>query len=459
MNRQSGLVIGLAACLTVLAVDGRGATPDTGGWKSGAASVRITPEAPLWMAGYASRNRPAEGKETDLYAKALAIEDARGKRLVIVTLDLIGVPRALRTDLEKRVEEAHGLPPEGLLLNASHTHSGPELRLGHIPPVDGNPRLARESEAYGDHLKDQLFKLIGEAIGRLGPARLGYTHARAGFAMNRRLPTPSGYQNSPYPDGPVDQSVPVLRVEDEKGKLQAVMFGYACHNTTLSLYTWNADYAGYAQEYVQASHPGTIALFLMGCGGDQNPYPRRTVELAEQHGRALANAVETALSVAPRPVNGPLRAVYGEVALDYDSVPTRELFQQRLGSKDKLEASHAKRFLDRLDAGEALPTSYPCPVHVVRFGDDLLLTALGGETCVDYSIRLKRELAGKAVVWVAGYSNDVMGYVPSRRVREEGGYEALDAMRYSRTHPAPWAPTLEEKIIGKVHELVRGLGQ
>jgi hypothetical protein len=432
---------------------------DAPGWKAGAASVAITPEKALWMAGYASRNRPAEGKETDLYAKALAVEDARGTRLVIVTLDLIGVPRTLRKNLEKRCGEAYKLPPEGLLLNASHTHSGPEFRVGRLPWDDGNLKPNRDGEAYGEQLEARLFKLVGDALDRLGPARLGYTHARAGFAMNRRLPTPKGYQNSPHPDGPVDQSVPVLRVEGADGKLRAVLFGYACHNTSLALYKWNADYAGYAQEYVQAEHPGAVALFLMGCGGDQNPYPRKTVELAQQHGRALANAVETALSVAPRAVGGPLRCAYGEVDLDYDAIPTREEFRRRLESKNKVEAEHAKRFLARLDAGETLPKTYPCPVQVVRFGDDLALVAIGGETCVDYALRLKKELAGKPAVWVAGYSNDVMGYVPSRRVREEGGYEAADAMRYSRTHPAPWAPTLEEKIIGKVHELDRGLGR
>ena len=275
--------------------------------------------------------------------------------------------------------------------------------------------------------------------------------------MNRRLPTAKGYQNSPNPDGPVDQSVPVLRVVGEDGKLRAVVFGYACHNTSLSLYKWNADYAGYAQEFIQAEHPGTIALFMMGCGGDQNPYPRKSVEMAQQHGRALANAVETALAVAPREVKGPLRAAFGEVDLDYDVIPTKEEFQKRLESKNKVEADHAKRFLGRIEAGETLPTKYPCPIQVVRFGDDIVLAAIGGETCIDYSLRLKKELAGKAIVWVAGYCNDVMGYVPSRRVREEGGYEATEAMRYSRTHPAPWAPTLEEKIIGKVHELDRQL--
>lgn len=467
MNHHLGSVLCVCAAfgLTVLVPEARSEPPGdsaralASAWKAGAASVVITPEKPLWMAGYASRTKPAEGKETELHGKALALEDARGTRLVMVTLDLIGVPRTLRKRLEARCGKDYKLPPEGLLLNASHTHSGPEFRVDRAPWDDGNLKPTREGEAYGERLEAQIFQLIGDSISRLKPARLGYTHARAGFAMNRRLPTPRGYQNSANPEGPVDQSVPVLRVEGEGGELRAVVFGYACHNTSLALYTWNADYAGYAQEFVQAEHPGAIALFMMGCGGDQNPYPRKTVELARQHGRALANAVETALSVAPREVKGPLRSAYGEVDLDYDAIPSREEFRKRLDSTNKTEAEHARRFLARLEAGEQLPSSYPCPVQVVRFGDDLVLAAIGGETCVDYSLRLKKELAGKAVVWVAGYSNDVMGYIPSRRVREEGGYEAAEAMRYSRTHPAPWAPTLEEKIIAKVHELDRSLNR
>lgn len=427
-------------------------------WKAGAVEVVITPEQNIWMAGYASRNRPAEGKETDLHGKALALEDANGTRLVIVTVDLIGIPASLRENLEKRCGEAYKLPPEGLLLNASHTHSGPEFRIGRRMGDDGDHDHSQDGAQYGGRLEDKLFEAVGQAIDKLEPAKLGYTHARAGFAMNRRLPAPDGYRNSPYPDGPVDQAVPVLRVNGEDGKLRAVLFGYACHNTTLALYDWNADYAGYAQTYVQESNPGAVALFLMGCGGDQNPYPRGTVEMAQQHGRALANAVKVALDVAPKQIHGPLRSSYEKADLDYSPIPTREEFEKRLNSNNKVEAAHAQRFLAKLGAGETLPTSYPCPIQVVRFGDDIVLAAIGGETVVDYSLRLKRELADSAdVVWVAGYSNDVMGYIPSKRVREEGGYEATGAMQYSNVHPAPWAPSLEERIISKVHELNRAL--
>jgi hypothetical protein len=427
-------------------------------WKVGVASVVITPETDMPMAGYAARTKPSEGKVQDLFAKALAIEDAAGTRLVIVTLDLIGVPRDLRLAIEARAQADHRLPREALLLNASHTHCGPEFRIGRDRP-DVQANAATLGEDYGRELQTRIAYVIATALQQAAPAGLTWNRARAGFAMNRRLPTDTGYANSPYPDGPVDHDVPVLAARDADGKLRALLFGYACHATTLGFQHFCGDYPGYAQEYLETDHPGATALFLNGCSGDQNPYPRRDLEYAKRHGRALAMAVETALTVVPpRPVRGSLRAAYAEIALAYSPPPTRAEFEQRLAGKDKYLASHARKMLDRLDREGALPTEYPhFPVQMVRFGDDLLLTALGGETTVDYSLRLKRELAGLAAVWVAGYSNDVMAYIPSRRVREEGGYEGGDSMRYYSTHPGPWAPELEERIVAKVHELHRHL--
>ncbi len=441
----------MLACL-LSAVGLNAATETNAVWKAGAAAVKITPEKSMWMAGFAARTNSSQGVAQDLFAKALAVEDAAGARLVIVTYDLIGVPRTLRQALAKRCGEAYQLAPESLLLNASHTHSGPEFRLNGANSDDGDVARQQEAEAYGRQLEDKTFQLIGDALKQLAPARLDYLHARCGFAMNRRRPTARGFTNAPNPDGPVDHDVPVLRVTSPDGKqLRALLFGYSCHNTTLSFYKFCGDYAGYAQEYLQAAHPETVALFMQGCGGDQNPYPRRTPDFVQHHGRALADAVETALDTVPRPLAGPLRAAFSEVALDYAPLPPREDLQKLLDSKNKYERGHAKWLLNQMDQGK-VPANYPCPVQVVRFGNDLVLVAIGGEVVVDYALRLKKELAGPAV-WVAGYSNDVFAYIPSRRVLEEGGYEAGGAMIYSRTHPGPWAPSLEERIVSKIHEL------
>lgn len=441
------LALVAAASPPVVAQEAR---PD---WKAGTASVAITPTQATWMAGYASRKKPSEGKAQDLFAKALALEDAAGARLVIVTLDLVGIPRTLRDAVAKQVQEKHRLPPASLLLNASHTHCGPVVRSGGSVLYEMEPEQTRRIEQYGVALREKLVALVGKALADLQPARLGYSRARAGFAMNRRLPTAKGYQNSPYPDGPVDHTVPVLRVEGADGKLRAILFGYACHNTTLSFYQFCGDYAGYAQEYLEQAHPGATALFVAGCGGDQNPYPRGTLELAKQHGRALANAVEAALLPRPRPVRGPLKAIWQEVTLQLVPPSGRDALLELKQSTNPFDQKKAKLLLDELEKTGRIKATYTYPIQVVQFGGDLTLIALAGEVVVDYALRLQRELAGQPL-WVAAYSNDVFGYVPSVRVLKEGGYEGGGAMRYSRL-PGPFAPSVEERIVTAVHQLVR----
>jgi len=384
-----------------------GADAPAPSWKVGTAVAKITPQRRLHMSGYASRKTPAEGTEQELFGKAIAIEDEQGQRVVFVTLDLIGVLAELRATVAREVQQQFKLSPQQLLMNASHTHCGPAYGR-------------EDAKDYFDSLAKDLVKIVGQAIERLEPARLTYSQARCSVAINRRTPTERGVVNHPNPHGPVDHTVPVLAAHDEAGKLKAVVFGYACHNTTMGFYRWLGDYAGFAQEYFQADHPGVTALFMMGCGGDQNPYPRSELKYAKMHGRSLATAVEAALETNQgtlrhqRPIRGAIQAAMGTVDLEF-SDPDRDDFAY--------------------------------PVQVIRLGDDLMLIALGNEVVVDYSLRLKRELSKEdgPTIWVAGYSNVYDGYIPSRRVLLEGGYEARSR---------PWKPELEARIIGQVHELV-----
>jgi hypothetical protein len=441
------------AVLVCVGTSTHGAEESAPDWKAGTASMVVTPEQSMWMAGYAARNKPSEGVAQDLYVKSLALEDAAGTRLVIVTCDLIGIPRELREALEGRVKTEFDLPPEALLLNASHTHCGPELRASKAAAYGLAEDRVRQAEEYLRSLEEKVVAVIGLSLERLAPAQLAYCHARSGFAMNRRLPVDGNYRNSPNPDGPVDHAVPVLVVKNDKGELQTLLFGYACHNTTLSFYQFCGDYAGYAQEYLQAGHPGVTAMFLMGCGGDQNPYPRGELRQAQEHGRALANGVETALQTPQRPITGPLRMALRSVTLEFAPLPSREELERQAQSTDKYEQRHAKLLLEELDTAGMIRAQYDYPVQAVAFGDDLLLVALAGETVVDYSLRLKQELDAP-IVWVAGYSNDVFGYIPSLRVLKEGGYEAGGAFRFSR-FPGPFTETVEERVIGAAQAAVQ----
>jgi hypothetical protein len=443
-------------------------------WKAGLATVVTTPEQSMWMAGYAARTKPSEGKVHDLKAKALALEDTQGTRFVIVTVDLIGFPREFRDSVEKEVGTHYGLRPRGLLLNASHTHSGPEIRAWRATQAwDLPPEQIELGRKYAEALQVKIVDLVGRALKDLAPAQLSYVHGRAGVAMNRRLLTERGYTISPNADGPVDHDVPVLRVTTPDGKTtRAILFGYACHNTTLDFYQFCGDYAGFAQQYVEETHPGAVALFVAGCGADQNPTPRRTLEWAKQHGRAVANGVEQALVSKPRSVRGPLKLALGEATLELAAPPSVEELKKQASSANKYEKRHAEDLLKDLEAGRTRST-YPYLVQVAQFGDDLTMVGLAGEVVVDYSLRLKAELGGPVsqasslrfeggtpstrgpAVWVAGYCNEVFGYVPSQRVLLEGGYEARDSILYYDITVTPFAPSVEKLIVDKVHELVR----
>jgi neutral ceramidase len=422
-------------------------------WRAGIARREITPQGPIWMGGYAARKHPSEGVLQPLWAKSLVLEDRRHTRVAVVTLDLIGIDRALVDRVAQRVRQATGIPRERLVVNCSHTHSGPVV-AGVTPLVyDLTPEQQATVNAYARRLEGTLAELVAAAVADLRPATLQFAESRATFAANRRALRDKAVKvkpTTPRP-APVDHGVPVLVIGNPQGRPRAVLFGYACHNTTLAIYQINGDYAGFAQAAWELRHPGATALFLSGCGADVNPHPRGEVTLAQQHGAALAAAVDQVLGPSLPPVHGPLQVGFERVELKLVPAPSKAEIEQRLQDKNVYQRRLARYQLDELAAGRPLATSYPYPVQVVRMGDDLLLVVLGGETCVDYALRLRREFADRRI-WIAGYSNEVFAYVPSEHVLREGGYEGGDAMVYFGLH-GPFQPGLEQRILDTVHRL------
>jgi hypothetical protein len=453
MSARHRFVVIVAAAVTLIAMPfaTHGAT-----WKVGAAKHKITPEQSMWMAGYGSRTQPATGLLNDLWAKALVLEDAQGTRVVIIGLDLVGISPDVADPVREQLTTKYNLPAANVAFCCSHTHSGPvvghNLRSLHYDQVDENQQSL--IDAYAARLQQSLVDVVGDAIAALTPSQLSFGSGTATFATNRR--------NNPEADvprlrsegnlaGPFDHDVPVLKITDLDGKLTGMLFGYACHATVLSDYDWSSDYPGFAQGDLEAKHPGCTAVFFAGCGADQNPLPRRQVELAKQYGAELASAVDKALCEPLEPIEGDLSASATHIDLALARVPTREEVERDAQSENKYVAARAKWYLSLLDAGGALPGTYRYPIQLWRLGNKLTLVTLGGEVVVDYALRLKHEL-GPESTWVAGYTNDVMAYIPSRRVLAEGGYEGGGAMVYYSL-PSPWDPSVEENIVRAVHAL------
>ncbi len=443
----------LAAAAVAAAAPALAATSVAVDLKVGVSRTVITPQGPIWMSGYASRKHPSEGVLHDLWAKALVIEDARGGRVVLVTTDLIGLPHELAEEVAARLKAKHGLDRSQIVLNASHTHSGPvvwpNLKNMYFLGPEDRDRLIQ----YGKKLADDLVRTVDAAIADRAPALISVGHGSAGFAVNRREPTSKGVRLGIHPQGPVDHDVPVLKIAAPDGKLRAVLFAYACHNTTLGgdFYKINGDYAGFAEIELEKALPGTTAMFAILCGGDQNPQPRGKVELARQHGTTLAGEVRRVLGTDVRPVHGPVRTAYEVTELQF-ARHERATFEKEATSPDKYRQARAKLMLAAYDAGRPV-RSIPYPVQAVRLGDDLTLVALAGEVTVEYGLRLKREFPKENLI-VMGYANEVPCYIPSLAVLRGGGYEPVDSMVYYG-QPGPFAENVEETVIAACRKVLR----
>lgn len=418
-------------------------------WKAGVAKVNITPVVPMPMAGFAARTHNSEGKLHDIWVKALAIEDAKGKKAVMVSSDLLGFPKIVSDKIRDRIKTSYGLGRDQILLNSSHTHSGPVIgdALSDVYLLDDKQK--KSIIAYTAILEDQIVKVVGDALRDLEPAELFSQNGVVRFQVNRRNNLATILTQLTELQGPNDYAVPVIKVVNAKGEIKAISFGYACHPTVLSGYDWSGDYPGFTQIELEKAYPGATALFFQSAGADQNPLPRHTVPLAKQYGKELAAAVERVLEEEMNKIPSNLITSYSEVVLPLEKAPTiEELTTYISNSTVPYQTRWAERYLNKLKAGEKLIDSYPYPVQVWSIGN-LPLVSLGGELLIEYGIKIKQMLGENTFVY--GYSNDVMNYVPSSLVLKQGGYEGEAHRVYGL--PSKWQVGVESRILNEVIKL------
>ena len=422
-------------------------------WQVGLAATDITPTERLPMAGYAAREAPFESVADPLFAKALAIQDSKGARALLITADLLGFTRERSEAICTRLQQATGIRREQVILNASHTHAGPLVAgslLTRAPPA-----TRRKIDAYIQAMESKIVAAGQMALSDLRPARLSWGRGVAGFVMNRREFTARGVILGTNASGLADRTVPVLRVEAADGRLRAIVFGAGAHCTTLTggNLKISGDYAGVAQALLQDRLPGVQAMFMTGCAGDANPYPRGTLELARRHGGELAAVVGKVLEGELAPVGGPLRTEFRTVDLPLEPHTRGQLEAMLAGAR-----SYRRFFTDgalaRLDQGESLLRTYAAPLALWRFGQDLTLVAYSGETVVDY-VRLAQERLGPLKLWVSGYNNDVFGYLPTARILREGGYET----RGLYVDYGLFRPTVQEVVMDAIADMARAVGR
>jgi putative membrane-bound dehydrogenase-like protein len=442
-----------AACLLVMALGNvphshaqpgpRPVTADPPGladtvYQVGVAALDITPSYPVRLSGFGFRREESEGVTQPIWAKALVIQRDHEEPAVLITVDNLGVPDDMVTEVATRLRRKAGILRDRLAVTSTHTHTAPMLKgvaptlFGVAIPLSHQEHINR----YTHELTDSLEQVACRAMAERAPAYLSWGNGTVGFARNRRTH-----------GGPVDHDLPLLVVKDLKGKVRALYVSYACHCVTLSNNRVSGDWAGYAQDLIQRDHPGALALISVGCGADANPSSGVTGDrtgVALEQGAEIAREVKRLLQGYLAPVAGPLTARMARFDLALDQLPTRAEWQEK-AKRSGAQGFHARTQLAKLDRGESLARKVAYSVQTWAFSNQLAMVFLPGEVVVDYSLRLKREL-DPARLWINAYANDAPCYIPSERVLREGGYEGADAMVYY-DKPTRFAPGLEQRII------------
>lgn len=419
---------------------------------AGLASIDITPQFPIRMAGYAARlSTEADSVLQPISAKALALGNDGQHPSLLITVDLVGIPWRITKEVVDFLSKEKGIDPAQIAICASHTHGGPEVGnlINILQYRDGNfsDSLLALSQLihiaqYTEQLTQKLKDVAVAALNNRKPAIISWGQGQALFAANRRTK-----------GGPVDVALPILKITDPDGTLRGVFVNYACHGTTLGgdVHKIHGDWIAEAHRVIEARHPGATALIALGCAGDANPSPRGTMENVQQHGKEIADNVDKLLTAQLQPLNAPPVGKMKWIRLPFSKVPdVNELIAQ---TKDEsVKGYNARLALERVERGETIPSTLDYPVQVWNFDNKMAMVNLGGEVVVDYSIRLKDEY-GAEQLWVNGYSNDVPCYIASRRIIKEGGYEGETSM-YWYNKPSPFAPEVEDLIMNAAGELM-----
>lgn len=401
----------------------------------GAGKAVITPPLGTPLAGFAHRkNQGATEVLDDLEVRAFWLQDESDEKnaIAIVTADIIGFGPSLTAKVQSEVKAQFGLPPERLLLAASHTHSGPQTCENMVECGDFIPEVVAT-------VHRGILDALSKAHGNLRKVKVAAGRGKCeGYAINRRLFRDGVCSFVPNPDGVRDDEVTVIAFCDAASNgINAVLFHFTCHPTVMGDLRITADYPGAARKFIEETLD-CVAGFLPGCFGDIRPnctfiggtrfrlgQPEDVAIFGNALGREVVRIVETELTPLTPSLNGQMITV---------NLP-----------------------LSRLpDGSEPEPSFCPLTIQRLDVAKEAVLIAMSGEICCDYGLFIKQLHPDRFLIPV-GYSNGMVGYICPSRYFEEGGYEPFGSVRYMGL-PSPFSPEIESIIKEGILQLM-GLGK
>ncbi|MBN2592263.1 MAG: neutral/alkaline non-lysosomal ceramidase N-terminal domain-containing protein [Sedimentisphaerales bacterium] len=398
--------------------------------RAGTARIDITPEKPVKMAGYSARTALSEDVHDPLSVRVVAFENS-GKRLVLVSSDLIGYYGGTAEHMRKLILSEFDLEPGELFLSAIHTHDAPTLTMD---KDKGHPNNLE----YTKQLEGKMVKVIGEAIKNAGPVRIGAGVGYSPVGMNRRELVFDGSGNSSIrlgrnPYGPTDKEVLVLKVAKPDGTAVASLFDYATHATCLGgkNLTISGDVLGLAEQFVEKIlGEEVIAPAFAGASGNIDPWFR------------VLDGFNTEPGWIPEPVL--LGTFLGEEVVHV----YRDIYN--LSAAGDIRTSFVSIELPGKARGETeikkdhLTTPYN--ITAAKVGD-IGFVGLGGEVLTEIGVSIKAASPFKHT-FVITHCNGAAGYLPPEHLYVEGGYEISSS---------PFAPKAADMVVKQVVKMLHEL--
>jgi neutral ceramidase len=424
------------------------------GLACGLARRDISPPVGVDLSGFLARTGPCDGVHDPLTATALVASDG-ARRVALVSCDLIGLGATLVRRVRAAVEAGTGIGAAHQMYACTHTHGGPETGvITHTGAAD---------PAYLIGLEQTLVDLVAEAAAAVAPARIRWRRGTCAVAINRRAPEGT--------EGPVDRDLIVAAIETPKGAALGTLLHYSCHPVAAGAENRlaTADWCGVSRGLLEAAGSGPV-LMINGAAGDVNPrMTQRGYSAVEAAGEGVGAAALTLWrQAAARGDEHVVTAAQAFVPLTFQPLAGREelvALRRQWKRIERSEAPESVAFrggaITHLEHGRRLARlhwgSDPLPqlvaeVQALRIGP-LMVAGLPGEFFANYGRQVKAA-APDLPVLVAGWTNDNLGYFPTRDAYAQGGYEVEVAYRYYG-YPAAWSPQSCEAVAERAGELVR----
>ncbi len=442
---------------------------------AGAARVKLEPPVGIAMAGYGRRDGRAAGIHDDLAAQAVVISDGATK-IAIVSVDVLAIGIRVADQIREAIAAKSDIAADAIMICATHTHSAPLFNIFATPAVDANAGHDRNPD-WERALPDRIARAVLQAEERLEPASIRAASARFTLGTNRRLRRADGsIQNAPNYAGVADPEMLALGLYANGGAPIAILFNYPCHGVVLceDNLLYSRDWPGFTADEIEstAEGEGAISIFLQGATGNIDPRSRGSFDVAREHGSIAGREVLTALTSARSiedariafrhvPIKLKLQqlddriadarrcAAQTETSLNShrggEGVQLRRLRDQHDLSLSQLAAIEGLEKQNRRDRRVDLARcEISTALTIITIGG-IAIAGIPGELFVELGLALKANPLFDRT-FIAGYCNDLIGYIPTREAYAQGGYE-VDAARVAEGSGEAIVATVLESLM------------